>query len=322
MTDKETQSADKEAAQVEERKPDKYAVLVAKAREKHTEGWLAPSLPGFRQFFLLDDFVIGPLGGVEMQAGTYLVHEGDNVETAPLYRLDFTEEMRAEIDSMMEGETQESLFDDEADLDGEGASPEPQADASSFELRLEVVSVTANGRALTATEFLVWLAIASYANDGDMATADELAAHFFGIKPSDGPEQPADKPRRHQLPTSKLAQKVIETKFNELIELDVTGAKDKMEIITIAKFEYEGEDADAVKLSKTMTRFEREVHFAAGTLWAAGIKVFTPQKVAEVLTGNPKSSDKLLRSIEAAIDKQRRTFATIDFADEARGRSL
>lgn len=332
MADKETQTADKEAAQVEERKPDKYSQMVIDARDKYIEGWLTPAFAdGYVQFHLTAGFTVEVFNNLEVPAGTYLIREGDNVNTDPLYRIEYSRgildllekaqpvpaDEAAKIQEAADAATeiQGTLFEEEAPSEDAAVAKD---NLIGQEFHLQLVPVANETHYLTPNEFLVWLAFYAQESAED---AKEFIEHFYPPVKEELPEQPTERPRKIMQPTSKLAQKITDLDFNELVEINVTGRKDKGSVKTLAKFEYLGDDP-SIELTKTMTPFERAVHFAVGTLWASGIHTFAPSKIHEVMTGKTDPTSRQAKRIEDALDKQRKTFATIDFTEEARNREL
>ena len=71
-----------------------------------------------------------------------------------------------------------------------------------------------------------------------------------------------------------------------------------------------------------MTGYDKEVHDAVASLWAAGNKNVTARQVYQAMTGSTsKPSAAMLEKVEESVDKQRRTLVKIDFSQELRGKT-
>lgn len=139
------------------------------------------------------------------------------------------------------------------------------------------------------------------------------------IKP-EPPKQDTKKPTTHIQPISKVADKVTEVMSGEAVLLDVSGGNEaKRSVLTSLSLNYDGDD---LELSRPMAAYDKEIHDAVATLYVAGNRTFTARQVYQTMTGvNSKPSKKKLEEIEASLDKQRRTFVTLDWSKELRGKT-
>lgn len=155
---------------------------------------------------------------------------------------------------------------------------------------------------------------------GLMAHTLEMDRWHKEIKKPELPKQDTKKPTTHIQPISKVADKVTEIMSGESILLDVSGRNEaKQSVLTSLSLNYDGDD---LEISRPMAAYDKEVHNAVATLYVAGNRTFTARQVYQTMTGvSSKPSKKKLEEIEASLDKQRRTFVTLDWSKELRGKT-
>lgn len=131
------------------------------------------------------------------------------------------------------------------------------------------------------------------------------------------PRQDTKRPTKHVQTLSKVSTDISKVENGETVRFDMSG-KNEAHVYTALSLNYEGED---ISLSKPINPYDESVHNAVATLWAAGNRTITPTQVAKVLTGKDKPGAGSISDATASMDKQRRTFVTIDFSAELRGRT-
>lgn len=198
--------------------------------------------------------------------------------------------------------------------------------------------VTGEVEYLELSEVIVWAAINKAYEAGDTDTVETLIEETYGIKKgtyqlvyeadkTELPKQDTIKPRHHVQTISRLSKQFvnIDTK-GKPIDVEMTGNKESYPVYTRVSLNYESE---GVSLSRKMTAYDREVHNAVASLERVGNRVITPAQVYRTMTGKISTSNKksaasisksALSKVEESIDKQRRTFAKIDYSEELRGR--
>lgn len=181
---------------------------------------------------------------------------------------------------------------------------------------------------LTYGEALTWALIQEARRLGD----EELARKLFSVSYRAGAitedEEAPQLPSQDVVPVvdhvsgvSKVSNQIAELQNNQAYEL-LVGGKNEKNVKTRVQLSYGGDD---VSLSKPITLYDREVHDAVASIWRAGNKIFTTAQVFRTMTGQDgasKPSKTSLNKIEASLDKQRRTFVTLDYTKEARGREM
>lgn len=151
------------------------------------------------------------------------------------------------------------------------------------------------------------------------ATPEEEKEFRAAISKDGKPKQDTKKPRSHKQGISRLTEKMLQLETTgKPYEVIMSGKGEHREVITRITLTYE---QDGITLSKKQTPYDQAVHNSVATLWAAGNRVITPMQVAQVLYGTRQITPKRLETVEESIDKQRRTFVTLDFSQELRGKT-
>ena len=130
------------------------------------------------------------------------------------------------------------------------------------------------------------------------------------------------KPRKQIDPNSKVANRITEAALYARAGalIDVSGRKEKGDVLTAVSLNYEGE---GVSINKQLTQFDREVHNAVTTLFVAGNRNVTITQIWKQLSGsNDKPNKTQADALRESVDKQRFTRVVIDYTAEARGRDL
>lgn len=183
---------------------------------------------------------------------------------------------------------------------------------------------------ITLRELEIWATENMLTEEGDTERAKELILSSYRNKDGrllseikDGeqlPKQDTNKPETHYHPNSKLSNTITKLDTNGVAWWLAMGGKKEPSVETRISLSYE--DENGVELSKKMTRFDREVHDAVASLWAAGNRVIAPNQVFRIMAGSKsKVTPKQRQRVEESIDKQRRTFVTLDFSKELRGKT-
>lgn len=210
-----------------------------------------------------------------------------------------------------------------------------RADGQPVQFKMSVEPVAPKGgRPISLLEAYLWAMVGDVAQEGDEeftnAIAREalaMAMHEESLNPwppepmkPELPKQDTKKPTTHIQPISKVADKVTEVMSGEAVLLDVSGGNEaKRSVLTSLSLNYDGDD---LELSRPMAAYDKEIHNAVATLYVAGNRTFTARQVYQTMTGvNSKPSKKKLEEIEASLDKQRRTFVTLDWSKELRGKT-
>lgn len=291
--------------------------LVNEALKKHFEH--AQSIaPGFAAISLNQDLKLH-LFKQTMHKGVYFM------------RIDQIEEHQLNIAKIhlhtltMNGEKLKQAFDELEKNNGSEESPQ---------IEMEMVPIVPPQRKeqsepLTLGEAAIWAAINDAEADGDKEKAHRIfdEAYSLGTVTEEN-----EKPKlaqqdiapvvTHLQGISKLSDSITILEAGEDYTLDMSGKNEgKQAVTTAVRLDYE--EQDGIKISRPMTAYDRLVHDSVATLWAAGNKVLTPRQVYHAMTGaKNKPSSKALAEVEASIDKQFRTWITLDYSEEARGREL
>lgn len=176
------------------------------------------------------------------------------------------------------------------------------------------------GTPISLGEVLIW----AHLNDIEDEEGEERAREEFNVFYREDrpalPKQDTIRPTTHVQGISKVSDKIVEVDNGGSLYLDMSGDNEAKEsVLTSLSLSYEGED---VQISKPMTPFDREVHDAVATLWAAGNRTITPRQVHQTMTGvSGKPSSATVKEVEKSLDKQRKTFVTLDYSDELRGKT-
>lgn len=201
----------------------------------------------------------------------------------------------------------------------------------SLKVYAEQLKVPNREEPLSLAEAAIWGAIQDAEEAGDMDKAQRLYEEGYSpVKITADPTPQVEEilPKQdinpvitHVQGISKVSNTITELNNGEDTHLKV-GGKNEGSVQTFIKLNY---DSDNMSLSKPISPYDREIHDAVATLWAAGNKTFTSAQVYRAMRGgnsalNPKRA--ALEKIEESLDKQRRTFVTLDFSQEARGRKL
>lgn len=214
---------------------------------------------------------------------------------------------------------------------------EENPDSESPQFEMEMVPIVPPQRAkknepLTLGEAAIWAAINDAEADGDKEKARRIfdEAYSLGIVTEENEEpelaqQDIAPVVTHLQGISKLSDSITVLETGEDYTLDMSGKNEgKQAVTTAVRLDYE--EQDGIKISRPMTAYDRLVHDSVATLWASGNKVFTPAQVFRTMAGSKgkgnKPSATSLSKVEESIDKQFRTWITLDYSEEARGREL
>ena len=208
-------------------------------------------------------------------------------------------------------------------------------DGKAVQLRANVKPVGVDGdRPVSVLEACLWAAIGDVRASGDEDKAAKLTTVALLITSSVAeaipwppenaepalPKQDTKKPKTHIQPISKVARKLIGAENGTSYLVNSTGDNEaKQSVLTFLSLSYDGDD---LEISRPLTGYDEEIHNAVATLYVAGNRTFTARQVYQTITGsktNPKKEK--LAEIEASLDKQRRTFVTLDWSKELRGKT-
>lgn len=211
-----------------------------------------------------------------------------------------------------------------------------RADGQPVQFKMSVEPVAPEGgRPISLLEAYLWAMVGDVAQEGDEEFTNAIAHEALSMAMLEAetnpwppesrkpklPKQDTKKPTTHIQPISKVADKVTEVMSGEAVLLDVSGGSEaKRSVLTSLSLNYDGDD---LELSRPMAAYDKEIHNAVATLYVAGNRTFTARQVYQTMTGvNSKPSKKKIEEIEASLDKQRRTFVTLDWSKELRGKTV
>lgn len=305
-------------AMTEAERMEEFTGYLAAARKRHTKPVNSP-FPGHIAFEIDTDVPIYTADKpTHLNAAVYLLREGEPINEACLYGVSF--DIAEIVEKMKSGEI-------ESEETGEGVravtGEVPPIKGSIHRIEAEA------GKPLLYLEVLTFLAMKD-------AESEEQRRRIFslGFVPKQAEEtEPLDemaalvrqhtiKPRKQIDPNSKVANRITEAALYSGAGalLDVSGRKEKGDVLTAVSLNYEGE---GVSINKQLTQFDREVHNAVTTLFVAGNKNITIAQIWKQLSGsNEKPNKPQADALRESIDKQRFTRVVIDYTAEARGRDL
>lgn len=136
------------------------------------------------------------------------------------------------------------------------------------------------------------------------------------------PRQDVGRLHRQSDPSSKVVHAMTDPDlFKAVVDLDVSGKGEKKkgrEVSTAVSFSWEGE---GVTIYRPISSYDREIHGAVSSLWADGQRVVSPRQIAQA-AGIKHPSKAQVEHVIESVELQRRVLGNIDFAQEARGRTL
>lgn len=188
----------------------------------------------------------------------------------------------------------------------------------SISVRIDPLTVGEAEEPLTVAEVGMWLAV-DIAEEEDAERFRRFRELLGKGAETDIPAQDTNAIVTNVQGNSRVSDVITDVENGKPIRVNMGGKDEaKNSVLTLLSLTYEDEN---VKISRIMTPFDREVHNAVATNWAAGNRTITLRQVYQAMTGShSKPSNTMLESIERSIDKQRRTFVTLDFSAELRGR--
>jgi len=107
-------------------------------------------------------------------------------------------------------------------------------------------------------------------------------------------------------------------------ELAVINSNKKGEIVTYNSLTYEGKDI-SITGRYEFTAYDRAIHNAVCTLYAAGNDILTPAMVYRAVNGmseNEKVSPQAMEAVKNSLDKSRFMRLKVDYTDEAKARNI
>lgn len=302
---------------------EKASQALMEAFEKHVK--VVQRVAGFTALAIdKEDVYIGTLGAtLRMKTAVFIRDEEvkrNGLALAWTYKMEFSQETKGKFDDLgiasakFGPATAEDIANAEADRDD-------GRDIGPVSLEFQMIPVKApNGKDVPIGEVLAWLYINDAREEGGDAAAEEAFRLFYREKKAVLPKQDTNKPTSHVQGISKVSDKITEIINGETVFLDMGGRNEAKEsVLTSLSLSY---DAEGVQISKPMTPYDREVHNAVATLWAAGNRNITPRQVYQTMTGaSGKPRQSAIANVEESLDKQRRTFVSLDFSKELRGRT-
>lgn len=193
----------------------------------------------------------------------------------------------------------------------------------------KLVPIRIEGREdpISLSEAAGWAAINDAEESGDSDRAHRLFKTLYNIpdKPVETTgaaliKQDTNKLTEHVQGISRVAEqwRNIPT-TGEQVSIRATGKNEAREVLSHVILTHEENGAI---LNRPMTGYDKEVHDAVASLWAAGNKNVTARQVYQAMTGSTsKPSAAMLEKVEESVDKQRRTLVKIDFSQELRGKT-
>lgn len=124
-------------------------------------------------------------------------------------------------------------------------------------------------------------------------------------------------PTKYIIPNNKLANKMTEVPYDEPFLLEVNSEKKVKNPVSI---NYDDENIKIFDKNKRFTPYDRTVHNAVCSIYEAGSDHFTPDRVYRVMNGIDDSqyvSPQARGAITRSLDKMRRTYAKVDYSNEA-----
>lgn len=132
-------------------------------------------------------------------------------------------------------------------------------------------------------------------------------------------------PKTYYITNNKLDNEITKDFMdNGEIMLAVINPDKTNEISTYNSLTYEGENI-SITGKQTFTAYDRAVHNAVSTLWAAGNQIITPQRVYMTMAGIKEReyiSPQAIGAVTKSIEKSRATKLKIDFTAEAKAKKL
>lgn len=318
-----------------------YAPLIGISHEGYGQfAMLSPI--GMAMVLKKDTNLVGSMTGTALSAGVYCVLDNDLMRIgAPEYELVGPPRIETEGGDVFELAAigfGEALFNaaDAAKPTGEAVESvdghRTKAATAPFKLKVSVRMnpLEVNGEPISTIDVHAAIAL----EIAETESEKEAIRSLFTAHGKTGSEngaldeekllfrQHTIKPRKQVDPNSKVANRITEAALyaDAGALLDVSGRKEKGDVLTAVSLNYEGE---GVSTNKQLTQFDREVHNAVTTLFAAGNKNVTIAQIWKQLSGsNEKPNKPQADLLRESIDKQRFTRVVIDYTAEARGREL
>lgn len=126
----------------------------------------------------------------------------------------------------------------------------------------------------------------------------------------------------HQIGLSKVFASASDPAVYEDggVYVDVSG-KNESEVLAMLALTYEGDGtALSVTTSRQITEFDKQVANAVASMFAAGNRVVSPAQVAAVVYGKKNLGPTQINAVDTSMEKQQRTYVTIEGTGELRGR--
>lgn len=191
-----------------------------------------------------------------------------------------------------------------------------------------LVPVMIEGREdpISLSEAATWAAINDAEESGDSDRAHRLFKTLYNI-----PETPVEatgaallkqdtkRPTTHVQAISHMSEQIENVDTNGIVrKFNMAGRDEDREVLALLSLNYED---NGVSLSKQITKYDKLVHDAVATLWAAGNRTVTARQVYQTMTGSAgKPKPSAIEKVEDSLDKQRRIFVRLDFSQELRGK--
>lgn len=304
-----------------------YLERVREAVERHFSRTESIA-PGYAAIEIDEDISI-EVRRATLHAGVYFMkadevarHKVDARERVTLYACNpYIEATTKDVDGILESANKRSGIAIAAN------------DAGAVEIKMDMLPLTTSeGHGpVTFDEAAAWAAISDARSSGDENLARRLFREAYNLpdKPitedlapePDVPRQDAKRLPTHTQPIDRLYRQIsnIETTGEE-VAVRMSGENDSPTIKTYISLSYEGADAS---LSKPISTYDKLVHNAVASLWAAGVTVVTSGQVYIAMTGSRSyPSKKAISEVEQSLDKQRFIAVTLDYSEEFRDRPL
>lgn len=279
---------------------------------------------GFEAFRLKKDTHVEVLDAVNGRWKGYMVHAG----------MFYTPEPGGPADTGEPHACQQVYTQTVGEVDIPDGTPdaiELEAGAAfSLTFNLERVAFDARpDEPLSLSELVIWSALYDAHESGDLEKYERMRRTAYGIPEPPEEVQPLEahklpkqdnKPvKQHTQGISKVSDTITEIVADGEPYTLLVGGKNEGQVKTQIALSYEDE---GMAISKPMAAYDREVHNAVATLWAAGNATITLRQVYAAMTGSKSApAPTAIKAIEFSLDKQRRTFVRLDYSEELRGKT-
>lgn len=128
-------------------------------------------------------------------------------------------------------------------------------------------------------------------------------------------------PTKYVIPNNRLINKLVE---GALLPGDtdlIVSNKLKKQVLTKVTLNYDDDNIEIYDKDKRFTPYDRSVHNSICSIYEAGNINFTPNQVYRCMNGLSEGeyvSPQAIGSITRSIDKTRRTYAKVNYTDEAK----